>query len=133
MNSVNLIGRLTKDVDIRYTQTGVPVANFTVAVNRIGKDEADFINCVSFNKTAENLANYMSKGSLIGVSGSIQTRNYENKEGRRVYVTEVIANQVTFLSRKKSDTSTAAQQLPDNQEPFVYGNSIDISDDELPF
>jgi single-strand DNA-binding protein len=133
VNSVNLIGRLTKDADIRYTQNGVPVANFTVAVNRIKKDEADFINCIAFNKTAENLANYMSKGSLIGVSGSIQTRSYENKEGRRVYVTEVVANQVTFLERKKSDTSTAAQHYSDNREPFEYSNSIDISDDELPF
>ena len=135
MNSVNFIGRLTRDIEIRYTpNNGTPVSRFTIAVNRINKDEADFINCVAFGKTAENLANYMRKGNQIAVSGSIRTRNYENNEGKRVYVTEVIANRVMFLERKKEDSEIERDQFHNEQEPYGYdGNKMNISDDDLPF
>ncbi len=122
MNRVVLAGRLTRDPELRYTPNGIPVANFTVAINRPyrnqqGEQEADFINCVTWRKQAENLANYMRKGSLIGVDGRIQTRSYENQEGRRVFVTEVLAEQITFLESKSQ-----AQQRPD-MGGFVQNDS----------
>ena len=102
MNRVVLVGRLTKDPDLRYTPNGVPVATFTLAVNRSfsnqpGEREADFINCVVWRKPAENVANFLKKGSLAGVDGRVQTRNYEGQDGKRVYVTEILAESVQFL------------------------------------
>lgn len=102
MNRVVLVGRLTKDPELRYTPNGVPVATFTLAVNRpfsnqSGEREADFINVVVWRKPAENVANFLKKGSLAGVDGRIQTRNYEGSDGKRVYVTEVQAESVQFL------------------------------------
>ena len=102
MNRVVLVGRLTKDPELRYTPNGVPVATFTLAVNRTfsnqqGESEADFINCVVWRKPAENVANFLKKGSLAGVDGRIQTRNYEGQDGKRVYVTEILAESVQFL------------------------------------
>ena len=102
LNRVVIVGRLTRDPDLRYTPSGVAVANFTVAANRPfrnqqGEQEADFINCVSWRKQAENLANYMKKGSLIGVDGRIQTRSYEGQDGKMVYVTVVIAESIQFI------------------------------------
>jgi single-strand DNA-binding protein len=107
MNRVVLVGRLTKDPDLRYTPNGVPVASFTLAVNRAfsnqqGERETDFINCVVWRKPAENVANYLKKGSMAGVDGRIQTRNYEGQDGKRVYVTEVLAESVQFLEPKSS-------------------------------
>jgi single-strand DNA-binding protein len=107
MNRVVLVGRLTKDPDLRYTPNGVPVATFTLAVNRpfssqTGEREADFINCVVWRKPAENVANFLKKGSLAGVDGRIQTRNYEGQDGKRVYVTEVQAESVQFLEPKNA-------------------------------
>ena len=106
INRVVLVGRLTKDPELRYTPNGVPVATFTLAVNRPfanaqGEREADFILCVVWRKAAENVANFLKKGSLAGVDGRIQTRSYDNQEGRRVYVTEVVAESVQFLRTKK--------------------------------
>lgn len=108
LNRVVLVGRLTKDPDLRYTQTGVAVANFTVAVNRPftnqqGNREADFINCVVWRRPAENLANYMKKGSMVGVDGRLQTRNFEGQDGKMVYMTEVVADSVQFLETKASN------------------------------
>lgn len=108
MNSVNLTGRMTRDPELRYTPSGVAVATFTLAVNRTwtnadGEREADFIQVVVFRKPAENVANYTGKGSLVAVEGRLQTRNYENDEGRTIYVTEVVADQVHFLDSKKSE------------------------------
>lgn len=107
MNVVNLIGRLVKEADIRRTQSGGQVATFTLAVSRRskqdGQPDADFINCVAWNKTAEILDKYTKKGSQIGVEGRIQTRNYENQQGQRVYVTEVIVNGVQLLDPKSSE------------------------------
>ncbi|WP_161979882.1 single-stranded DNA-binding protein, partial [Streptococcus sp. S784/96/1] len=97
INNVVLVGRLTRDVELRYTPGNVAVVTFTLAVNRNrknqnGEREADFINCVIWNQPAENLANWAKKGALIGITGRIQTRNYENQQGQRVYVTEVVAD-----------------------------------------
>lgn len=105
INQVILVGRLTRDPEIRYTQDGRAVANITLAVTRnfknaSGEVEADFVNCTLWRKTAENTANFCKKGSVIGITGKIQTRNYENGNGKRVYVTEVIAESVKFLSGK---------------------------------
>lgn len=161
LNRVVLVGRLTKDPDLRYTAGGVAVANFTIAVNRPfsnqqGEREADFINCVIWRKPAENLANYMGKGSLVGVDGRIQTRSYDNQEGKRVYITEVVADSVQFLESKNSKGGQQQgggqgsggyqenqyqnqQQAPNNQYSQPTGSPndnmepIDISDDDLPF
>lgn len=102
INQVTLVGRLTRDPDIRYTSDGKAVAHITLAVsrrfrNREGEIDTDFVNCTLWRKTAENTANYCRKGSIVGVTGRIQTRHYENKEGRRVYVTEVLADSVQFM------------------------------------
>lgn len=109
INRVILVGRLTKDPELRYTPSGVAVATFTLAVNRAfanqqGEREADFVNCVVWRKQAENVANFLKKGSLAGVDGRIQTRNYEGQDGKRVYVTEVVAESVQFLEPKGSQT-----------------------------
>ncbi|WP_394237966.1 single-stranded DNA-binding protein [Niallia oryzisoli] len=105
LNRVVLVGRLTKDPELRYTPSGVGVATFTLAVNRTfsnqqGEREADFINCVVWRKQAENVANFLKKGSLAGVDGRVQTRNYEGQDGKRVYVTEIVAESVQFLEPK---------------------------------
>lgn len=142
INNVVLVGRLTKDIDLRYTASGVAVGQFTLAVNRnftnqAGQREADFINCVIWRKSAETLANYTSKGTLIGITGRIQTRRYENSQGNTVFVTEVVAESFQLLESKqtseqrqqRSNTTSAPQE---NLDPFD-GSSIDISDDDLPF
>jgi len=119
MNRVVLVGRLTKDPDLRYTPNGVAVATFTLAVNRSftnqqGEREADFINCVVWRRPAENVANFLKKGSLAGVDGRIQTRNYEGQDGRRVYVTEVLAESVQFLEPKSASSNNYEQRGGDS-------------------
>lgn len=118
INTVVLTGRMVKDVELRYTPSGNAVANFTLAVNRKFKSEnqpeADFINCVIWNKSAETLANHTSKGSLIGVEGNLQTRSYENTEGKMVYVTEVYVANFTFLESKKEE----AEQKQPAKQPY---------------
>lgn len=114
INRVVLVGRLARDPDLRYTPNGNAVVNFTLAVNRTfknsnGEQEADFINCQAWRTTAENVAQYLRKGSLAGIDGRIQTRSYENDEGRRVYVTEVVADSVQFLEPKKQDQETESK------------------------
>lgn len=143
MNRVILVGRLTKDPYLRYTPNGVPVASFTLAINRTftnqqGEREADFINCVVWRKPAENAANFLKKGSFAGVDGRIQTRSYEGQDGKRVYVTEVQAESVQFLEPKNSNNqrSQEPQQQPYtriDEDPFAGKGQIDISDDDLPF
>ncbi|VGU00351.1 single-stranded DNA-binding protein ssb [Streptococcus pyogenes] len=103
INNIVLVGRMTKDAELRYTASQVAVATFTLAVNRRfkeqnGEREADFINCVIWRQSAENLANWAKKGALIGVTGRIQTRNYENQQEQRVYVTEVVAESLLLLN-----------------------------------
>lgn len=163
INSVCLVGRTTKDPELRYTPSNVAVATFSLAVNRNFKDtngerETDFINCVIWRQQAENLANWAKKGALIGITGRIQTRSYENQQGQRVYVTEVVAENFQMLESRaaregsnanQSNTSGAfgngyagpySQQAPQQQGPNFardsspYGNAnpMDISDD-LPF
>ncbi|MTB54749.1 single-stranded DNA-binding protein, partial [Streptococcus uberis] len=105
INNVVLVGRMTKDAELRYTPSQVAVATFTLAVNRTfksqnGEREADFINCVIWRQPAENLANWAKKGALIGITGRIQTRNYENQQGQRVYVTEVVAENFQMLESR---------------------------------
>ena len=155
INNVVLVGRLTKDPDLRYTTSGTGVATFTLAVNRNftgadGNREADFINCVIWRKPAETLANYAKKGVLIGVTGRIQTRSYDNQQGQRVYVTEVVADNFQLLESKKADYSqntqgsgasknqtnnyTLNQQNRNNAQSDPFSNSsIDIDDNSLPF
>lgn len=134
LNRVILIGRLTKDPELRYTPTGIATCGFTLAVDRpvaAGKDkEADFLNIVTWQKQAESCANYLRKGRLIAVEGRIQIRNYENNEGKRVYVTEIIADNVRFLERGEQQES----QSKPNNDPFKDdGKPIAITDDDLPF
>lgn len=155
MNNANLVGRLTRPVDLRYTQTGIAYGSFTLAVtrkykNKDGEREADFINCVIWKKGAELLANYTQKGSLIGVSGPIQTRSYDNQQGQRVYVTEVLVENFDFLESRKNDDdgfsntgNINTQNFNKNQNmggnfanngPFTAnGDVFDVQDDDLPF
>ena len=154
MNKVFLIGRLTRDPELRYTGSNVPVCSFSIAVNRTftnsnGERESDFINIVVWRKQAENVKNYLSQGSQVAVDGRIQTRNYEDKEGNKRYITEVVADNVEFLGSKKDGNSKSDEPTPydfkdeDTKEekttdvednPFAdFGSSIEISDDELPF
>lgn len=159
MNRVVLVGRLTKDPDLRYTPAGAAVATFTLAVNRPfkngqGEQEADFIQCVVWRKPAENVANFLKKGSLTGVDGRVQTRNYEGNDGKRVYVTEIVAESVQFLEPKQNDVEGSTPNNNQNEASYSNNNKngsyraissqnsdsfanegkpIDISDDDLPF
>lgn len=155
INNVTVVGRLTRAVDLRYTSNGTAYASFTLATdrdfkNQNGEKETDFINCVMWRKPAENLANYTKKGSLIGVEGRIQTRNYENEQGKRVYVTEVLAEKFSFLeSAKKDDNGVLSNEGTNtlgfnknqnssgnfaNSDPFTSGGDVfNVNDDDLPF
>lgn len=134
MNRFVGVGRLTKDVDLRYTQNGVAVANFTIAINRPfknqqGENEADFINCVVWRKPAENLAQYMGKGNQIGVDGRLQSRTFEGNDGKTVFVTEVVADSVQFLESKKSNDQQQTQNNQQQNDPFKgQGDPIDVND-----
>ena len=157
LNRVVLVGRLTRDPDLRYTPNGVAVSNFTIACNRpfknkdTGESEADFINCVVWRKTAESLANYMKKGSMIGVDGKLQSRTYDDKDGKKVFVTEVLAESIQFLDSKGTQNKEGQSQQP---SPYDYneqahqaprqtqqqsnpfqgnGEQVNIQDDDLPF
>ena len=134
MNNVSLVGRLTKDVELRQTGSNTAVATGTLAVNRQfknanGEKEVDFINIVAWRKTAEILSSYASKGSQIGITGRIQTRSYEGNDGKRVYVTEVVAETVMLLDNKSNN-----QQPQQKQERLFSASSpVDIDDLPLPF
>lgn len=125
MNKALFTGRLTKDPELRYTPNGVAVCTFTVAVNRNfknaqGEREADFLQVVSWRQLAELCANYLKKGRLVGVEARIQTRSYDNNEGRKVYVTEFIADDVTFLDSVEQQTNVQQQQTSFQQQPQHY-------------
>lgn len=123
MNNVSLIGRLTKDVEERRTQNGTPVASFTLAVDRRKKEDgADFINCIAWDKAAETIAKYVHKGDLFGVTGHIQTRNYE-KDGRMVYVTEVVTTSFQFLERKREMSSDSPSGQNNSNLDYDWGNT----------
>lgn len=168
INRVVMTGRLTKDPDLRYTPNGVAVTTVTLAVDRRFKKpnserEADFVSCVIWQKTAENFANFFHKGSLVGIEGRIQTRNYENQQGQRVYVTEVVVENFSFLEPMNRNNQQGGysngqsqyqgrqqnlgyqqgqnnQQRQPNQNQYGQQNQgytspddIEISDDDLPF
>ncbi|MGT2715192.1 single-stranded DNA-binding protein [Streptococcus respiraculi] len=163
INNVVLVGRMTRDAELRYTPSNQAVATFTLAVNRNfknqnGEREADFINVVIWRQQAENLANWAKKGALVGITGRIQTRNYENQQGQRVYVTEVVAENFQLLESRtaregqgggyqagnsfaggneyNSPYQAPAQSTPNfarDESPFGTTNPMDISDDDLPF
>lgn len=163
MNRVELVGRLTRDPELRHTPNGAATCNLTVAINRLpdrdGNVTADFIPVVTWNRQAENVAKFLAKGRLVAVEGRIQTRNYEDKDGKRVYVTEVVASNVQFLESRNSssnnnsngfDNNNYSQPMPDyndresnnqsvesvdlDNDPFAsFGESIDVSDNDLPF
>ena len=137
MNTVNLIGRLTKDPELKYTATGIAICKFTLAVNRDftnqnGEREADFINCTAFKKTAENLSNYQKKGSQIGVVGRIQTGSYEGQDGKRVFTTDVMVDRVEFLGSGKAN-GEGNQNQTSNEAPFTNSQMPPVSEDDLPF
>ena len=165
INRAVLTGRLTKDAELRTTQSGLSVATFTLAVNRHSKTkgDADFINCVIWRKAAENFCNFTSKGSLVGIDGRIQTRNYENQNGQKVYVTEIVVDSFSLLESKKDrlannnsgtdnnydansnnsgfSNNTTGTNYTNNSsnesqapDPFAgSGDTIDITADDLPF
>ena len=157
MNKVFLIGRLTRDPELRYTGSNTAVASFSLAVNRkftnqAGEREADFINIVVWRKQAENVKNYLTQGSQVAIDGRIQTRSYDDNEGKKRYVTEVVADNVEFLGTKNSNGNAATNTSTAEPTPYDFGNqteskgtdvdsnpfadfgsNIEISDDELPF
>ncbi|KGR74875.1 single-stranded DNA-binding protein [Ureibacillus sinduriensis] len=164
INRVILVGRLTKDPELSYTPSGIPKTRFTVAVNRFKKEgeeqQADFISCIAWRKQAENLANFMKKGSLIGVEGRIQTSSFEGQDGKRVYTTDVVADHIQFLERNntqqsqpQSNQQTQQYSQPQQQQPWgqqtnnqqqnytrvdedPFASSrgpVNVSEDDLPF
>ena len=154
MNKVVLIGRLTRDPELRYTSSNIPAASFSLAVNRpfqnqSGVREADFINIVMWRKQAETAKKYLTKGSLIAVEGRIQTRNYDGQDGKKVYVTEVVADNFEFLESKAQRAAGGASintgYTPDveyreapttnvSDEPYIdFGDTIELSDDDIAF
>lgn len=132
MNQCNLIGRLTKEIDTRYTEQGTAVGKFTLAVNGTKPEDTSFISCVAFGKTAELITQYCSKGSQIGVTGSIKTGSYDKDDGTKVYTTDVIVNRIYLLGSKQNDMS---EQFPEFGGSFTVkaGDSNGAPDDDLPF
>ena len=150
MNKVVLIGSLTKDPELRYTSINIPTVTFSLAVNRPfqnqnGVREADFINIVMWRKQAETAKKYLSKGSLIAVDGRIQTRNYDGTDGKKVYVTEVVADNFEFLESKGQRANMTSDENMDSfvqnmpttdvkDEPYIdFGDTIELSDDDIAF
>lgn len=131
MNSVILIGRTTKEIELRYSQNQTAIARFTVAVDRRDKNGgADFIGCLAFGKTAENMEKYVHKGDRIAVSGRIQTGSYTDKDGKKIYTTDVVAGRVEFIESKRN----GGNSLPPAQgKPSEYDGFMEIDDADLPF
>ncbi|MCI9292974.1 MAG: single-stranded DNA-binding protein [Erysipelotrichaceae bacterium] len=138
INRVVLVGRITKDPELRKTQSGASVVSFTLACNRRNKQEgqpdADFINCQAWGKTAEVICQYVFKGHLLGLEGRIQTRSYDDKDGKRVYVTEVVADSVQFLeSKKQAENGVSGTETAQMQNNEFENYASDIQTDDLPF
>ena len=138
INRVTLVGRITRDPILRKTQSGMSVVSFVLACNRRIKkgeqQEADFINCVVWNKTADFMAQYVKKGALLGVDGRIQTRNYDDNTGKKVYVTEVVAEHVQSLeSKKDAQNAPYIPQETYEEQGFSSGDTLDIASNDLPF
>lgn len=149
INSVVLVGRLTKDIELRKTQSGLSVASFTVACDRRlsqaqknnNEQSADFINCVAWRGSADFLGNYAHKGDTVGVEGRLQTRSYD-RDGQRVYVVEVLANSVNLLHSKQTvqfqeqasyEPQPTQEQKPQQMSDFDYLPNVEVSSDDLPF
>lgn len=135
INNVTIIGRLTRDAELRYTPSNIATAQFNVACNRnfknaSGEYDADFINCVMWREQAERFCNWTKKGMLVGITGRIQTRSYEGNDGKRVYVTEVVAESFQVLEKRDN---TANQNSMTEQMPPNYANPMDIDESDLPF
>lgn len=135
INNVTLIGRLTRDAELRYTPSNIATAQFNVACNRNfknanGEYDADFINCVMWREQAERFCNWTKKGMLVGITGRIQTRSYEGNDGKRVYVTEVVVENFQVLEKRDN---TANQNSMTEQMPPNYANPMDIDESDLPF
>lgn len=135
INNVTLIGRLTRDAELRHTPNNIATAQFSIACNRNfknanGEYDADFINCVMWREQAERFCNWTKKGMLVGITGRIQTRSYEGNDGKRVYVTEVVAENFQVLEKRDN---TANQNSMTEQMPPSYTSPMDITDDKLPF
>lgn len=135
INNVTLIGRLTRDAELRYTPSNIATAQFNIACNRNfknanGEYDADFINCVMWREQAERFCNWTKKGMLVGITGRIQTRSYEGNDGKRVYVTEVVAENFQVLEKRDN---TANQNSTTEQMPPNYANPMDIDESDLPF
>ena len=133
MNKVIIIGRNTKEIELKMTASQTPVVEFSVAVKRSfknanGEYESDFFNCVAFSKLAETISRYVRKGDLIGVEGRLQTRNYTNNEGRKIYVTEIMVDNVEFLQPKKQEEQTGYQTYQDAKL-----EEVDPFEDDIPF
>ena len=144
INQTVLTGRITRDLELKYTGTGTAVLSFSIAVERPfknaqGERETDFIDIVAWRKTAENIAQYFKKGDGIGVVGRIQTRNYENNEGRKVYVTEVVADNFDFPIQNQSQQSQQQNNSPfantdfNSNDPFEKNDDVAVLDSDLPF
>lgn len=136
VNNITVSGRLAKELELRYTQSGKAVGNTTIAVDRkYTRDETDFFNVVIWGKSAENLANFTTKGSPVAFEGRLQSRSYENSQGQKVTVIEIVANDFTLFENKK-ETDERRKGNPTQQshnDPFTTGNEINIQDDDLPF
>ncbi len=143
MNKVCLTGRITKNVELRYTESNIAITRFALAVtrkfkNQAGEYDCDFINCIAYRQTAELLKNYIKQGDLLGIEGRIQTRNYE-KDGQKVYVTEIIVDSIDFLQSKREEKSSVNQEESSikngiSDDVFSeFGSSIEITDDDIAF
>jgi single-strand DNA-binding protein len=137
MNSINLVGRITKDIELKYTQSNKAVCEFSLAVNRVGQEQADFITCQVWNGQAENLSKYQGKGSLIGVVGSLRVDQFQDKEGNNRYKTYVLVSNIEYLGAKKEENAQNNQNIVQNQptpeeDPFAaFGESVEIEDNFL--
>ena len=135
MNFVCIVGRITKDIELRTTDNGKNVVKFTLAVNK-DKEHTNFINCIVWNKLAETMAKYCKKGDLVGVKGEIQTGSYENSKGDKIFTTEVLANKITFLSTKSQEIKAEVKEevKEEKVDPFTeFNNEVQLTDDDLPF
>lgn len=133
MNSVALIGRLTKDPDLTYTPSGTAVCKFTLAIGRQGSEGTDFIRIVTWNKVAENCNRYLAKGSQVGIQGRIQTGSYKNKDGQTVYSTDVIANNVEFLSKSLRKSQGRSDNKAKYEEIDDLPDEYERIDEDIPF
>lgn len=141
MNQICLIGRLARNPELRYTNNNKPVANFTIAVNRIGQNTADFFNCVVWNNQAENLCKYQEKGSQIAITGCLRVEQYQDSNGDNRYKTYVLASNIEYLDNKKKESENSEEiskssvnGTEEKEDPFAdFGDEVELSDDDMPW